>query len=74
MSKCKRCNIDILDDTMVCPLCRGVVQLPDNYEELEDFGMDEIDSYESKSRMYPDVTPVMKTIKLVIKCFIFFSI
>ncbi len=59
---------------MVCPLCRGVVQLPDNYEDMEDFGMDEIDRYESKSRMYPDVTPVMKTIKLVIKFFIFFSI
>ncbi len=26
MTKCNRCNIKILDDSLVCPLCRGVLE------------------------------------------------
>ncbi|MBE5953422.1 MAG: hypothetical protein E7257_04610 [Lachnospiraceae bacterium] len=92
MSKCNRCNIDILDDALVCPLCRGVLQLTHNVEidglhadnhqgeaestsvEVDEIGMDEIEMYESKSRMYPDIKPVTKKIKLVIKLFIFISV
>ncbi len=108
MSKCNRCNIEILDDALVCPLCRGVLQV--NYDfrfadeaeeasttmdelendanldmelddaqdganiDMDDIGMDEIELYESKSRMYPNIEPAMKKIKLVIKLFIFISV
>lgn len=30
MTKCNRCNINILDDALVCPLCRGVLQRSEN--------------------------------------------
>lgn len=32
MSKCKKCNVTILDDTDVCPLCRCVIEKDDNVE------------------------------------------
>lgn len=96
MTKCNRCNIKILDDALVCPLCRGVLERTeaisqnalygsngkgqdDNSSEgksidMDDIGMDEIEMYESKSVMYPDVKPATKKIKLVIKLFIFISV
>lgn len=81
MTKCNRCNIEILDDALVCPLCRGVLQRNQDEDmraqqdiDEDDIGMDEIEMYKSKSRMYPDVNPAMKKIKLVIKIFIFLSI
>lgn len=45
MSKCKQCNVLILDDTEVCPLCRCVIdkdknatnKYPDIYEKQERF-------------------------------------
>ncbi len=81
MTKCNRCNIEILDDALVCPLCRGVLQRNQDEDmraqqdiDEDDIGMDEIEMYKSKSRMYPDVNPAMKKIKQVIKIFIFLSI
>lgn len=97
MTKCNRCNIKILDDALICPLCRGVLQRTEaiSYEDLydvkdtseavggegieqdvdmDDIGMDEIELYQSKSVMYPDINPAMKKIKLVIKIFIFISV
>ena len=26
MSKCRRCNIDVLDHSLSCPLCNGVLE------------------------------------------------
>lgn len=26
MSKCNRCNIEVLDDSLICPLCRGALR------------------------------------------------
>lgn len=79
MTKCNRCNIRILDDSLVCPLCRGVLERTGDSNQgtdidMDDIGMDEIEMYESKSVMYPDVKPATKKIKLVIKLFIFISI
>lgn len=79
MTKCNRCNIGILDDSLVCPLCRGVLERTGDSNQgtdidMDDIGMDEIEMYESKSVMYPDVKPATKKIKLVIKLFIFISI
>lgn len=98
MTRCNRCNIEILDDSLVCPLCRGVLERDeaiaqgaiyatkgaqvnresqenlDSNIDMDDIGMDEIEMYESKSVMYPDVKPANKKIRMVIKCFIFISI
>ena len=30
MSKCRHCNIEITDDTQVCPLCRCVVEVDEH--------------------------------------------
>lgn len=62
MSKCTRCNIEILDKTMMCPLCHGVVE---NENE---------ESFENHSLMYPDVMPAIKRLKFVFKLFVFISI
>ncbi|MBO5388841.1 MAG: hypothetical protein J6A59_12010 [Lachnospiraceae bacterium] len=112
MTKCNRCKIQILDDSLLCPLCRGVLERStvgaygevDSYHkdemagnassdenqldgeealgdkkdiasmDMDDIGMDEIEMYESKSVMYPDVKPANKKIRMVIKCFVFISI
>lgn len=58
MSKCNRCNIEILDHALTCPLCNGVLE-------------QDMETTESKSLMYPDVTPKMKKMLLVIKIVIF---
>ena len=26
MSKCKNCNVEILDDSQICPLCHSVLE------------------------------------------------
>jgi len=101
MTKCNRCNIKILDDSLVCPLCRGVLErteaiahsaiyhhknkgdkalevneglVGESDIDMDDIGMDEIEMYQSKSVMYPDIKPAMKKMKMVIKLFIFISI
>lgn len=61
MSKCLRCNIDILDDSYICPLCNGVVESDKEVNK-------------SVSVMYPDVEPKMKKIKFVIKLLVFLSV
>lgn len=103
MNKCRRCNVNIIDDSLMCPLCKGVleidpssmsqaepsadVEVPDEEvldgeevlddevtdEDIED-GLDkDINTYKSRSVMYPDVEPAMKKIKFVIKLFVFIS-
>lgn len=32
MSKCRRCNIDVLDHSLSCPLCNGVLE----YDPVKD--------------------------------------
>lgn len=66
MSKCKRCNIEVLDDSISCPLCNGVLELDKDLKE------DEI--FQSKSIMYPDVAPLTRKMRFVIKLVIFCSI
>lgn len=71
MSRCHRCNVNILDDSVMCPLCNGVLELDKQKEELN---IEDMEVYPSKSVMYPDVTPAMKRAKFVVKIFIFFSV
>lgn len=97
MSRCHRCNVDVLDDSMVCPLCNGVLdfdaskhrmesnkvqddkvsddegQDDSEYKDGENYEPDDIDAYNSRSIMYPDVEPAMKKIKFVIKLLAFIS-
>lgn len=61
MSKCKRCNINVLDYSLTCPLCNGV--LDQENEKIEHF--------DSKSVMYPDISPQIKKMKLIIKIIVF---
>jgi hypothetical protein len=34
MSKCRQCNIEILDDTQRCPLCNSVLEVTDDMENV----------------------------------------
>ena len=62
MSKCNRCNIQVLDNSHICPMCNGVLKDAESTD------------YHSKSNMYPDVTPAIKKLNLFIKIFVFASV
>ena len=34
MSKCHKCNVEILDETEVCPLCRSVLEQTEELENM----------------------------------------
>ncbi len=60
MSKCLRCKVDILDDTMMCPLCRGVVE------------KSSVDG--DRAGFYPDIYPTLKRMQFVRKLVVFSSV
>ncbi len=60
MSKCLRCKVDILDDTMMCPLCRGVVE------------KSPVDG--DRAGFYPDIYPTLKRMQFVRKLVVFSSV
>lgn len=68
MSRCNRCNIDILDETLSCPLCDGVLELNSKALPANDT---DTGLYVSRSVMYPDITPSVRKIKFVFKLVIF---
>lgn len=68
MNKCNKCNIEILDDSIVCPLCSSVLETTSKIEE------DEMDKYESCSVMYPNVSEKHKKINFILKLIVFISI
>ena len=77
MSKCRRCNIDVLDHSLSCPLCNGVLEYdPEKDTESEKDFLDHSQETgeKSKSVMYPDVEPAMRRMRFVIKLTIFCSI
>lgn len=65
MSKCERCNLIIYDDTIKCPLCKGVIATLSPTDEVE---------HVSRSVMYPDVAEKMKILQLVMKIMVFATI
>lgn len=84
MSRCKRCNIDVLDHTITCPLCNGVLERTNDSTEVsvssrnsdkntsvENTIEEENDYFESKSIMYPDISPQIRKMKLIIKIIVF---
>jgi len=64
MSLCPKCKIDILDDAVMCPLCRCVLERDGGETAPE----------ESKSVMYPDVSLKVKSLRLARKIAIFSAI
>ena len=69
MNRCRKCNIDIMDDSIICPLCKNVLDLSDEMKGTDKMGM-----YKSKSISYPDIVKKRKWIKFVIRLCIFLSI
>lgn len=55
MNKCKRCNVRIVDDTEICPLCGNVV----TREGME------------QCNVYPDIRYKMKLLKRLVAIFIY---
>lgn len=73
--ECKRCNLKVMDKTMICPLCKSVVEL--NSEVKKEIAEEHIASnglFESKSVMYPDIKPAIKKMRFLIKLIVFISI
>ena len=60
MNKCKNCHVEIVDDTMICPLCKTV---------LEKDGQDE-----SIAPMYPEVTASTHVMKIIGRLYLFIAI
>lgn len=60
MNKCKNCQIEIVDDTMICPLCKTVV---------EKSGEDQ-----AKTPMYPEVIASTQVMKMVGRIYLFIAI
>ena len=65
---CNRCNVDVVDEAIECPLCHGVLDLDDE-DKVEN-----ISDMVSRSATYPDVTVSLKIMKLVIRIVIFASV
>lgn len=60
MNKCRNCQIEIVDDTMICPLCKNV---------LEKSGEDE-----PAAPMYPEVTASTHVMKIIGRLYLFIAI
>ena len=65
---CNRCNVDVVDEAIECPLCHEVLDLDDE-DKVEN-----ISDMVSRSATYPDVTVSLKIMKLVIRIVIFASV
>ncbi len=68
MNKCKKCNLEILDDSIICPLCSSVLETSSRIEE------DEVGKYDSHSIMYPNVAEKQKKLNLILKIIVFVSV
>lgn len=55
MAKCRQCNVTILDDTTVCPLCQCVVDVEAYVCDLQTSGVHEGDAVQTRINEYPDV-------------------
>ena len=58
-----------MDDSIVCPLCKNVLELSEDMKGTEKLGM-----YKSKSISYPDIIKKRKWIKFTIRLSVFLSI
>lgn len=60
MRICKKCNVEILDETTVCPLCKNVL------EETGEAG--------GRAVGYPDVTQTVKKLHFIVRLYSFLAI
>lgn len=67
LRRCPRCNLKLVDKTIECPLCHGVVETEDG-DDID--RMDEI----PESVTYPDVSEKMRLLRLFIRIVIFAAI
>lgn len=75
MNRCKRCNINIYDDTIKCPLCNGVVYNDELINEVENSDeVEAIEERESHSLMYPSLSQKIRKMQLAVKIVIFSSV
>lgn len=68
MNKCKHCNIIIIDETDVCPLCHSVL------DEMTGEEMQNIDTLVGKGAPYPNVKKRMKILHFVMRLILFLFI
>lgn len=60
MNKCKKCQVEIVDNAMMCPLCKNVLELDKDNEK--------------KLQMYPEIVQNPKVLKIIGKIYIFVAI
>lgn len=66
MNRCKTCDVIILDNTYVCPLCSSVLEV-EHKEHKEKDG-------EIRPGMYPNVRTVTRNLNFIIKLYLFLAI
>ncbi len=59
MRECKKCRVNILDDTAVCPLCSSVLEISGEEEQITG---------------YPDVTSVSRKLSFIVRLYSFLAI
>ncbi len=79
MSRCVRCKVNILDDAVMCPLCRGVLERDMEIQEQADSVSDKkkdknLDHYHSCSLSYPDIYPAIRMMQFVKKLSVFVAV
>lgn len=79
MNKCLRCKVNIMDDAVMCPLCRGVLaQERETADALqgdeEGKGRNEEERYHSRVLMYPNVYPAIRRMQFIKRLVIFSSV
>lgn len=65
MIRCEKCNINICDDAIVCPLCQNVLDVSENSEN---------GNINGRSVMYPTVENKIRKRRLVVKLVIFTAV
>lgn len=63
MRKCRNCQVSILDDTLVCPLCHSVLEHTETTEPKGHNG-----------GMYPDVKDKARKLNFIVKLYTFLAI
>lgn len=68
MNKCRHCNVNIYDDTEVCPLCHSVL------DELTEEEMQETKGIFGQGAPYPDVRKRTKRVHFIMRLILFLVI
>lgn len=78
MSRCVRCKVNILDDAVMCPLCRGVLKREQDEgqaePEIDENDGVESNQYHSRSLSYPDIYPKIRMMQFVKKLSVFVAV